>query len=137
MTLVGGLRMGSGGTTAWKDPSDEDQTLLQAWERTLHERNRHEATERQHLLNLTFEHTSFDRRFATLDNGLFGWVPFKAQPNDCVVVLCGGSVPYVLRRVTGIKEEYMYIGDAYIHGMMNGEAFQQEPIRKTRHFVIV
>jgi hypothetical protein len=52
---------------------------------------------------------------------------------DLVVLLFGGSVPYLLRPkiVTSVDEghesvglkEYHFVGECYFEGMMNGETF--------------
>jgi len=45
--------------------------------------------------------------------------PQNAKPGDIVTVLRGGENLYVLRPAGG---EYRYVGDAYMHDYMNGEA---------------
>jgi hypothetical protein len=41
-----------------------------------------------------------------------------------VVVLDGSPTPHVARRVgdRGGRERYVFVGDAYVHGLMYGEA---------------
>ncbi|KAF2012899.1 hypothetical protein BU24DRAFT_484765 [Aaosphaeria arxii CBS 175.79] len=59
------------------------------------------------------------RRFCSTSNGLIGWMPREVQVGDVICVLYGGRVPVVLRpRDIG----YEFVGDAYVFGMMNGEA---------------
>ncbi|KAJ4368410.1 hypothetical protein N0V83_006767 [Neocucurbitaria cava] len=65
---------------------------------------------------------TFHRRFVMLAKSYFGFAAENCQEGDVVVVLNGGPTPYILRPVPG-STEYTYIGDACIHGMMNGEAF--------------
>ena len=60
-----------------------------------------------------------NRRFCTTKKGYVGWAPPGAQKGDQVCILLGGQVPYVVRPVKG---GYKYLGEAYIHGVMNGEA---------------
>lgn len=59
------------------------------------------------------------RTFCTTKKGLMGWVPKLSRPEDIVAVLTGGRVPFILRPHEGC---YEVLGDAYIHGIMDGEA---------------
>ena len=78
-----------------------------------------------------FRGTAIGRRFAVTKLGLIGFVPESCEIGDLVVVMPGGSVPYVLRPAElpdnhGIEDKkcYTILGDAYIHGIMDGEAFE-------------
>ncbi len=42
---------------------------------------------------------------------------------DKVVVLLGGDVPFILRDEHDGREPLRLIGESYVHGLMNGEAF--------------
>lgn len=55
---------------------------------------------------------------------LFGIAPKGAREGDLICILFGCSVPVILReRKTGAEAFFEFVGDAYIHGMMEGEAF--------------
>jgi hypothetical protein len=60
-----------------------------------------------------------NRRFFRTEKGRLGWGPDQMREGDVVCVVNGGVVPLVLRAVgeRGIE----VIGDAYIHGIMDGE----------------
>ncbi|KAF4457612.1 hypothetical protein F53441_485 [Fusarium austroafricanum] len=65
--------------------------------------------------------------FAVTDNGLFLMARPHVMEGDVVVVLDGGKVPMVLRKIEtkdGIEdgEVYRIVGSAYVHGFMDGEA---------------
>jgi hypothetical protein len=51
------------------------------------------------------------------------------EPGNEVVVLVGGHTPFVFRRAgekyleVGSKQCYTLVGDSYVHGLMDGEAF--------------
>ena len=62
------------------------------------------------------------RRMARTSEGYIGLVPAKTQPGDCVWLLKGGNVPFVIRDESGTKR---LVGEAYIHGIMKGEAFDE------------
>lgn len=58
---------------------------------------------------------------------LFGLAPKESRPKDVVCVLLGCSVPVIMRMVilAGSSEHvYQVMGEAYIHGMMDGQAVQ-------------
>ncbi|KAI1116499.1 HET-domain-containing protein [Nemania sp. NC0429] len=63
------------------------------------------------------------RRFAVTDQLYVGLVPETAQKGDKICILQGCNVPYVLRPV---GEHYKLMGDAYVHGIMLGEAFVRD-----------
>ncbi|CAM1510951.1 Fc.00g084640.m01.CDS01 [Cosmosporella sp. VM-42] len=65
------------------------------------------------------------RRFAILDGGYFAMVPPDAQLQDWVCVLEGASVPMVLRKVQGTALGYKFIGECYVHGIMDGELWRR------------
>ena len=60
------------------------------------------------------------RTLFVTSTGLIGLGPKDARPNDGVYSLIGGEVPFLLRR-TAILKEFQLIGEAYVHGIMNGE----------------
>jgi hypothetical protein len=69
------------------------------------------------------------RCFATTKRGYMGLVPSYAEIGDEIWVLLGGQVLYVLREagkkyVLFGEKEYEFIGECYIHGLMDGEAMQ-------------
>jgi hypothetical protein len=88
-----------------------------------------------HLLNILK-----NRAFFITSNGSMGLGPSKTKPGDQVVILSGASVPALLR----LSEEpvlvpeisnaaastsrsigrYQVIGEAYVHGIMGGEAIK-------------
>jgi hypothetical protein len=61
------------------------------------------------------------RRLFWIDKGLYGLGPHCMQIGDIVVVLYGGNTPYVLRPR---EDEYIFMGQAYVDEIMNGELFQ-------------
>jgi hypothetical protein len=61
------------------------------------------------------------RTFCTTGRGRMGWVPKNSISGDVIAVLTGGRLPIVLRPHNGY---YTVVGDAYVHGIMNGEALE-------------
>jgi hypothetical protein len=70
--------------------------------------------------SLFFGHGFLRQIFATSE-GSMGLGPTLMQANDLVVVLRGGTCPFILRK---IGEFYQLIGSAYVHGIMDGEAVE-------------
>ncbi|KAG6118132.1 hypothetical protein E4U14_007178 [Claviceps sp. LM454 group G7] len=68
-------------------------------------------TVNRHALCVTREH-------------LMGLVPLLAKQGDLIVVMHGCDVPYVIRH-TQEQGYYQLVGEAYVHGVMNGEAMEQ------------
>lgn len=59
------------------------------------------------------------RSFATTQKGYLALVPRKATPGQLVCVLRGGNVPFILNRR---QDKYFeLVGEAYVHGIMDGE----------------
>jgi hypothetical protein len=62
------------------------------------------------------------RSFFVTHKGLMGLGPAEMQPEQVVVVLLGGRVPFVLCRQE--EDRYQLVGECYTHGFMKGEAMQ-------------
>lgn len=67
--------------------------------------------------------TKMRKFFISKDEGWLGLAPMDAELGDRIVLLEGGSVPYILRAQIGKETEYELIGDAYVHGIMDGQAW--------------
>lgn len=64
------------------------------------------------------------RQLTVSTNGLLGLVPFSAKSGDEIYLLAGGQVFYVLRPSVEENGNFRLIGEAYIHGLMDGEALE-------------
>lgn len=51
-----------------------------------------------------------------------------------VAVFKGGLVPYILR---SSEDKFSFIGDCYVHGIMNGEIMEWEEGRESRWFTLI
>lgn len=60
------------------------------------------------------------RMFIT-ETGYVGFGPRCMRPGDVVCVLFGGGTQYVVRP-TAAADEYLFLGSAYVYGLMDGEA---------------
>lgn len=74
---------------------------------------------------------SLERSFVFTRGGRMGLAPDWCEPGDAIAVLGGGAVPVVLRPVgeeTGRgggsdAPVFEVVGEAYVHGVMDGQAF--------------
>jgi len=72
------------------------------------------------LCNLASYFTA-GKQLAMTEKGYFGLVPEQAKPGDLVCCFLGAKVPFVLREAN--EEENVLIGETYMYGLMEGEAF--------------
>lgn len=63
----------------------------------------------------------FNRCFIVTSTGNIGIGPSDTRVGDCVSVIFGGGVPYILR---SRGSEWSFVGESYLEGFMNGEASQ-------------
>ena len=77
------------------------------------------------------------RRLATLDQGSAVLGPRSCEQGDVVYILYGCSVPVILRPIG--PEYYNFVGECYVHGMMDGEAImlRDEQDMPTKHFQLI
>ena len=68
---------------------------------------------------MIMKEATINRKFAhTAEHGYIGLMPRRAEVDDLIYVLHGGQVPFVLRKS---DEAYTFIGECYVHGIMDGE----------------
>ena len=65
---------------------------------------------------------AYQRKFCSTNHGCIGLVPRTTQNGDLIAIFLGADVPFVLRSTS--VETYELVGECYIHGIMNGEAFE-------------
>ena len=66
------------------------------------------------------------RRLIITEHDLLGLAPEMSKKRDFICILYGCSVPVVLRRMVDPvtdEEFFTFIGECYVHGIMDGEAF--------------
>jgi len=72
---------------------------------------------------------ALNRRIARTESGYLGLVSYDVETGDSVVICKGSSVPLIMRRTEG-EDEFRLVGDAYVHGVMRGEAFQEDKCQR-------
>lgn len=98
-----------------------DISLFESWETWFRGPRSSYQTSDTSLRSVTdhISSVSKGRTFFTTGDGRLGWAPKNSVPGDVVAVLSGGRVPIVLRAGDGWCT---VVGDAYMHGIMDGEA---------------
>jgi hypothetical protein len=66
------------------------------------------------------------RSFLFTRKGYYALGPWITKPGDICCVFFGATVPFILRKVDEASH-YKLIGEAYIHGLMRGEAVNPIP----------
>ena len=73
-------------------------------------------------------HGIFSMRLGRTSKGYLGLFPISSQKDDVVVVIFGGDVPFVLRRLPNGR--LRLVGECYVHGLMTGEALTGLGVRQ-------
>ncbi|KAH7341182.1 heterokaryon incompatibility protein-domain-containing protein [Pyrenochaeta sp. MPI-SDFR-AT-0127] len=140
-TLCGGTLLSKHTTGAyWCPVLVEDVLRYEQWQAWM------ESSKMESLMvdgvvgfNRLFHAASAGRINFLTSKRYFGLGPGIAQKGDLVVVMPGGTVPYIIRPVVesdptpslaaGAKcGRYVFIGDAYFDGMMKGEVYDEEKL---------
>ena len=87
-------------------------------------RQAHEMSLRSTRFMNSFGVWCYNRRFFRSNQGRFGWAPDQARPGDKLCILNGLAVPLILRAKDSGRFEI--IGDAYVHGIMDGEVVDMD-----------
>jgi hypothetical protein len=91
---------------------------------TVHQDNNFTADEKVRLsaFESRMREVKTGRRLLRTEKGYLGMGSVSVEPGDQVWVLKGGDVPLILRPVKDGR--YRLIGEAYVHGIMRGEALR-------------
>ncbi|CAN8105391.1 unnamed protein product [Discula destructiva] len=67
------------------------------------------------------------RRLGWASDGRLCLLPAEAEVGDMIILACGGRAPLVVRADGDGYHEF--VGEAYIHGVMDGEVFEEDKCR--------
>jgi hypothetical protein len=81
-------------------------------------------------LREAYKSAVLNRRLCWTKKGRLGLVPRFARPGDCVVVVPGAPVPFVIRPVGKgeVVSAHHFIGESFVDGIMHGEAMADSEI---------
>jgi hypothetical protein len=85
-------------------------------------------------VNALIRRSCLSRTFAVTGRGYPALVPERAQIGDEICMLFGGDVPFILRQR---QENWSLIGEAYVHGFMDGEALKGAGRFHSKLFTII
>ncbi|KAF1998436.1 hypothetical protein P154DRAFT_407830, partial [Amniculicola lignicola CBS 123094] len=60
------------------------------------------------------------RRIFVSEKGYLGTGVEEVKKGDLVYMVAGADVPYILRPVVGKEHTFTLVGEAYVHGIMDG-----------------
>jgi hypothetical protein len=73
-----------------------------------------------------------NRRLFRTAKSYLGLGPLSVQPGDQVWLFLGARIPFVLRKVSDEgswkSDHRKFVGEAYVHGIMDGEALREKKI---------
>lgn len=120
LTMCGGLQNWSEPHSTTSAHSVADFKPFESWEEWFRGPRTSYQTPDLRLRNVAdaVSSVSKGRTFVVTQQGRMAWVPKNSVVGDVVAVLTGGRVPVVLRELEGA---YAVVGDAYVHGIMQGE----------------
>jgi hypothetical protein len=72
----------------------------------------------------TLQATMWARRLFSTEQNLLGIAAKSIKPGDGIWLVPGSRVPLILRKLS--NGHYVFVGEAYVHGIMNGEAMMAE-----------
>ncbi|KAL8908306.1 MAG: hypothetical protein Q9171_005514 [Xanthocarpia ochracea] len=85
-----------------------------------------DQSDRRNKMNVALK-TAGVRRLCWTKEGRVGLVPPTARVGDLLYILTGGQMIYMLRgKDTGT---FRFVGEAYIHGIMDGEIFEKADVQ--------
>jgi hypothetical protein len=67
------------------------------------------------------------RRPLLCESSYLGIGPSETEPGDFVFVLLGSDLPFIMRSESDTSEKMQVIGEAYLHGIMDGEVMEKNP----------
>jgi hypothetical protein len=66
----------------------------------------------------------YGRRMIRTDQGYIGLAPRETKVGDRICLLQGIEYPFTIRQKSG-SDEYLLIGESYLHGFMDGETVKK------------
>ena len=102
---------------------DDIERLATEWEA---EYQRLKGLVGTHVMSPTFQddlrYRCLGRKLFSTASGHIGLGNVTLEPGDLVCVFLGGRTPFIIRPV---GEKYQFVGDCYVHGIMQGQALEE------------
>jgi len=85
-----------------------------------------ESSSERNEYQKTMKATSYIMNFCITKRKLAGYLERRSQEGDVICIFAGSTVPHIIRKLP--NGYYQLVGEAYIHGIMDGEAMDWEGI---------
>lgn len=126
-TPIAGMARSRDRTRRLQRPTEEMRLAYQITSGLYHvvkdkKREHHEATI-EYIQ--TLEKAISRREPVVFSNGRLGLAPRSTNAGDFLFLIQGLNTPAILREIA--PGEYLFIGEAYVHGIMDGEAVEERP----------
>ena len=79
----------------------------------------------------------YGRSFFSTSNGKVGIGPDRMRQGDRICIFDGCVTPFVIRQKPGSTELYEFLGEAYVDGVMYGEALEMGAARNMIQITLV
>jgi Heterokaryon incompatibility protein (HET) len=123
--LVHALTNPGGGDVEYRKARPEDHLFYLELSSTIDEdMSGKQLTQEYRDMKISATSMLHERTFFITNSGFIGIGASSMRVGDDVYVLCGGRSPFVLRSVD--DGHFKLIGDCYVHGIMDGEIFDNE-----------
>lgn len=114
-----------------RDLDDDDDSVIKSYRHTDKVKKRYaDFTRRLHR-------ACSNRALFVTAKGYVGLAPWNARKGDVVTILLGGKTPYLLRRQSPDASLFTLVGEAYVHGVMEGEVMVPETSPLIQRIAIV
>jgi hypothetical protein len=138
-TLCWTLTAGKGWYGLLVDDHEKHVNDFASYVKTLHPELAHFVSHREggdiHRFLDATSNACDERRLFFTESGYLGLGPAALRNGDCICVLFGGSMPFVLRPK---DDHFRLVGECYVYDLMNGQAIKmwKEGKLNDRHFEI-
>jgi len=111
-----------------------DLQMYQAFHRLIHSKELDSDRRVSYGYRVSLKLAQDARRPFIAPKGYIGIGPRHCQAGDLICIFIGAPTPFIVRKA-GTKGEYHLVGDAYVHGIMDGELMKGNP--QTESFDLV
>jgi hypothetical protein len=77
-----------------------------------------------------------DKAMLVTERGYLGLGQEGSQVGDVICILAGGETPFMLRQSPAHEGLFQFLGECYVHGVMDGEAMNNEGSSQLEKFLI-
>jgi len=77
-----------------------------------------------------------DKAMVVTERGYLGLGQEGSQAGDVICILAGGETPFVLRQSPAHEGRFQFLAECYVHGVMDGEAMNNQASSRREKFLI-